>query len=172
MMDTSHINSAWKGHERFAWWLVRLLDPKVTLDLGVDEAYSTIELARFNKGTVFGIDWFQGDAQTGWADKEAIARKNVEESGYDIVLIKDTFENALKDFKDGIVDLAHIDGFHAYKSAKKDFDLVFPKVRSGGVILFHDVWSFPNDSGRVFHELALPKFDFPHSAGLGVVLKP
>ncbi len=172
-MDTSKITTAWRGHERFAWWLAQTLDPKVTADLGIDEGYSTIELARYNKGHVFGIDWFQGDAQAGWGNKEAIARKNVADSGFqNITILKETFQEASQRFQNGEVDLCHIDGAHGYDDVKRDFETWFPKVRSGGVFLLHDVEAFAQDVGRFYHELALPKFYFTHSAGLGVVTKP
>lgn len=172
-MDTSHITTAWRGHERFAWWLTRTIDPKVTVDLGIDEGMSTIELARYNKGQVFGIDWFQGDAQAGWGNKEAIARKNIADSGFqNIVIEKEKFDDAVIHFEDGEIDLLHIDGAHGFEDVSHDFWRWYPKVRSGGVILLHDTQSFPEDVGRFYHMLELPKFEFTHSAGLGVITKP
>ncbi len=36
------------------------------------------------------------------------------------------------------IDLLFIDGAHEYEAVKKDFDLWFPKLKTGGVIAFHD----------------------------------
>ena len=35
--------------------------------------------------------------------------------------------------------------------------------------MFHDTLSFPDDVGRFFNEIDLPKLNFPQSYGLGVV---
>ena len=56
-----HIVSAWAGHEEFAGKLVRFLRPDVVVELGVDYGYSAFAFALPNIGTVYGIDWFQGD---------------------------------------------------------------------------------------------------------------
>lgn len=171
-MDTSTIITAWRGLEPFAHWLVQTLDPKLTVDLGVDRSFSTIELARHNKGVVVGIDWFQGDNQAGWKDTEKEARRNVSESGFqNISIVKAKFEEAVIRFNDGAVDILHIDGGHDYESVKRDFETWLPKVRRGGVILMHDTRSFPNDVGRFYQELPYPKFEIEHSHGLGVITK-
>lgn len=39
-------------------------------------------------------------------------------------------------------DLLFIDGDHSYEGAKQDFDLYFPIVKEGGLVVFHD-YSFP-----------------------------
>lgn len=170
-MDTSRIVTAWRGHEQFAHWLVRTLDPTITVELGVDRAFSTIELARYNEGIVIGIDWFQGDAQAGWKDTEEEARKYVIESGFDIIIRKERFEDAVRMYGNGQIDLLHIDGAHDYESVKRDFEMWLPKVRTGGVVIMHDTESFANDVGRFYNEIELPKFKFTHAHGLGVVTK-
>ena len=65
MDQLSELSTAWKGHELFALWLVSFLNPKVTVDLGVDYGYSTFVLAKKNTGIVYGIDSFEGDAIIG-----------------------------------------------------------------------------------------------------------
>lgn len=172
-MDTSQIITAWRGHEQFAHWLVQTVDPSTTVDLGIDYGFSTIELARYNEGKVYGIDWFQGDAQAGYRNIEEQARKHVADSGFqNIEIRKQTFDEAVIHFGYNSIDICHIDGAHDHASVKHDFDTWFPKVREGGVILLHDTESFPNDVGRFFNELPYPKFKFTHSHGLGVVTKP
>lgn len=85
------------------------------------------------------------------------------------------FEDALKHFNDDSIDLLHIDGFHTYEAVSADFANWHPKVKPGGIILFHDVqarvqdfgaWKFWEDI-RDQHET----FTFNHGFGLGVLRK-
>jgi predicted O-methyltransferase YrrM len=170
-MDTSRIVSAWRGLEPFAHWLVQTVDPKLTVELGVDYGFSLIELARHSKGDTVGVDHFGGDAQAGYRDIRDEAKSHVLESGFGISLMVMPFAEALHIFDAGTIDILHIDGAHEYDSVKHDFDTWLPKVRLGGVILLHDTRSFPNDVGRFFQSITFPKFEIEHSHGLGVVTK-
>lgn len=170
-MIEDDIPSAWSGHFPFAYWLVQALNPLLTVELGVDYGASLIALARYNKGYTCGIDWFQGDDQTGQRDTEQIVIDNIRKSGVPFIyVIKSTFDEMAAQWTRGI-DLLHIDGHHTYEDVKNDFTKWSPHVRSGGVILFHDTVSFDGPR-RVFQEIEWPKFNFTHSAGLGVVTKP
>lgn len=171
-MDTSYITTAWRGHERYAHFLVQQMRPKTIVDLGIDEGYSTIELARYSKGCTYGVDHFKGDPQTGVKNTRDKALDNISKSLFFIEVMDMTFDKAALNFHDHEIDILHIDGAHDYASVKHDFETWFPKVRSGGVILMHDTQSFSQDVGRFFHSLEYPHFEFTHSAGLGVVLKP
>lgn len=172
-MIENQIASAWIGHFPFAYWLVQTLNPKVTVELGVDYGASLIALARYNKGHTYGIDWFQGDPQAGSRDTEASARRNIEQAGLSdrVTIIKESFDDAAAKWTQPI-DLIHVDGYHIFDVIKNDFDKWTPHLRSGGVLLFHDTESFPTEVGRFFDGLDWPKFKFTHSAGLGVATKP
>lgn len=168
-MNTDHILTAWRGHEQFVWWLCKVKKPLITVDLGVDEGFSLVELARYNPGVVFGIDHFRGDDFTGAKNVEEIARENARCSGCNIQILNMTFEAAAEVVAAESVDILHIDGSHRYEDVKRDFETWLPKMRPGGVVLLHDTESFPNDVGRFYHELPYQKFKFTHSSGLGVV---
>lgn len=169
--DINEIPSAWKGHEQFASWLVQTMRPKVTMELGADYGFSAICLGISNPGDVFTVDAFEGDPHTGFRNSEAQCRDNIARSGLqNVFVIKGRFCDVAKDWNTEI-DILHIDGAHGYEDVKRDFETWLPHVRRGGVILLHDTQSFPNDVGRFFREIAFPKFEFPHSAGLGVVVK-
>jgi predicted O-methyltransferase YrrM len=163
------ISSAWKGHERFAQWLVRQMRPKVIVELGCDYGFSTIALAQPGIGTVYGVDRFDGPRRGNVFDA---CRANIAASGVDnIELIKADFR-ILADSWSRPIDLLHIDGNHTYDDVRRDFEQWSRHVRDGGVILLHDTGSFPLDVGRFFSEITWPKFEFEHANGLGVVLKP
>ena len=166
-----HIISAWRGHEDFAVKLVEFLKPAVIVELGVDWGFSVFAFALPNIGTVYGVDWFQDDKYAG--DRTTYQHVLDERAKLDlgnVVLIKADFTDAAKSWTRPI-DVLHIDGEHDYASVKQDFAHWARFVRDDGVILMHDTMSFPDDVGRFYDEIQLPKFNFTHSHGLGVVCK-
>jgi predicted O-methyltransferase YrrM len=167
--------TAWIGHEDFADWLVRLMQPKVIVELGVWDGFSLIAWARPAIGQVYGIDWFKGDPQAGIKNPDEMERKcvqNILNSGCpNIHLLRSSFDDGAKSWK-GPIDILHIDGQHTYAAVSHDFATWSPFVRKGGVIVMHDTQSFPNDVGRFFREIQSPKCEFKHAHGLGVILKP
>lgn len=41
-------------------------------------------------------------------------------------------------FEDGAIDICFIDGCHGSKCVIKDFEVVSPKIKQGGLVMFHD----------------------------------
>jgi hypothetical protein len=91
-------------------------------------------------------------------------------------LLRTFFDEALRYFPDGSIDLLHIDGLHTYEAVRHDFQAWFPKVRAGGIVLLHDTQVRQYDFGvwRLWEELRdrYESLEFLHSCGLGVVRKP
>ena len=48
----------------------------------------------------------------------------------------------------GLIDLLFIDGNHTYPGVQSDYDRFSPRVKTGGVILFHDVANHRKDPGK------------------------
>lgn len=168
------IPSAWnvppKGHHSFAKWLVEKVNPKVTVELGVDYGYSLFVLSVYNNGNVYGIDSFSTEHHKSRVDddykivtdiKEKLKLDNLE-------LIKGYFDDVAKTWEKKI-DILHIDGLHDYDNCKNDYEIWKKFMKKNGVIIFHDTMSYPNDVGRLFTEINFPKFNFTNSHGLGVV---
>ena len=65
------------------------------------------------------------------------ARKYLAEFGDRAIFIRKKSEEAVKEIKEPL-DFVYIDGNHWYEFVKKDIDLFYPKVKSGGVIGGHD----------------------------------
>ena len=87
------------------------------------------------------------------------------------------FSEALQHFHEDSIDLLHIDGLHTYDAVKEDFTTWYPKVKPGGLVLFHDVMAKIKDFGawKYFEELEGEHdeiFKFYHGFGLGVLRKP
>lgn len=165
------IVSAWRGHKNFALWLIEFLKPKVTVDLGVDRGYSSFVLAYNNPNTVYGIDSFEGDIHAGIKNTyDSVVDIKTRYNFENLILIKGYFDDIARTW-DKKIDLLHIDGLHTYEAVRNDYETWSKFLTDDAVILFHDTESYPNDVGRFFNEIPLPKVNFLESAGLGVVSK-
>jgi hypothetical protein len=167
------IPSGWnippKSHNEFVIWLMNKIQPKLTVELGVDYGYSSFLLALNTKNKVIGIDCFDiskhgprqdDDYQFVLDIKEKLKLDNLE-------IIKGYFDDVAKTW-DKEINLLHIDGLHDYDNCKNDCDTWAPFLEENGVVLFHDTISNPDGVGLFFSQLELPKVNFTNSCGLGV----
>ena len=173
MDKLEQLESSWKGHRAFAEWLTQRLQPKITVELGVDYGYSLFCLANNNPGRVIGIDLFEGDAHAGTREKnqhETVQQFATDNKYTNVTLIKGDFNELVK-YWIAPIDILHIDGLHTYEACLMDFVNWGPHVSAAGVVLMHDITSYP-DVTRVFLEVgAKSKVAFLHSAGLGIVCR-
>ncbi|MFT5709794.1 MAG: hypothetical protein ACI8QT_000481 [Halioglobus sp.] len=177
--------STWVDHLPFAYDLVEAIRPKLLVELG---AYNGLSFFGFCQsmlehnidGVAYAVDCWEGDKHTDTYDDSIFkgvqehARENYRGFTY---LLKMYFSEALQHFEDDSIDLLHIDGLHTYDAVKEDFSTWYPKVRPGGLILFHDVMAKIKDFGawKYFEELEAEHeeiFKFYHGFGLGVLRKP
>ena len=131
-------------------------------------------------GVAYGVDCWEGDEHTDsyddsiYKDVSTHARDHYRGITY---LLKMFFNEALQHFDDDSIDLLHIDGLHTYEAVQEDFTNWYPKVKPGGIVLFHDVMARIKDFGawKYFEELEASQpetFKFNHGFGLGVLRKP
>ena len=171
-LDT--IESTWKGHEPFAMWLVQKVHPRTIVDLGFDRGLSTLVFAyKNNRGHVFGIDWFEEGNYAAKSFALDSAFRNISTAirfnfAKNIHLIIGPFRDVSKKWTRKI-DILHIDWAHTYTMVKQHYTNWIRYLKPGGIVLIHDVTAYPEEVGRFFEELALPKFLFPNASGLGVV---
>lgn len=176
--------STWHDHLPFGYDLVAELRPRVVVELG---AYSGLSFFCFCQsmaahdidGTAYAIDTWAGDNHTGDYKNEIFLsvdkhlRDYYRGIGY---LLRMTFDEAVDHFEQESIDLLHIDGLHTYDAVKHDFDTWYPKVKPGGIVLFHDIEARMKDYGvwRLWQELegSGQTFKFRHGYGLGVLKKP
>jgi glycosyltransferase involved in cell wall biosynthesis len=152
------------------------------VELGTHGGYSYFSFCQAAKdhstGTVcHAVDTWQGDEHAGYYCGEHLFSQlqNYNRAHFSAfsVLQRMTFDKAAEMFEASSIDVLHIDGLHTYEAVKHDWETWLPKVRPGGIVLFHDTAVRERDFGvwRLWEELAAkyPSFAFTHSAGLGVL---
>lgn len=176
--------STWVDHLPFGYDLVAAHRPEVLVELGTQSGVSYFcfcQSARENGVDLraFAVDTWKGDAHTSAYDEkiwEEVRAHNEANYAGSSTLLRMLFEEALGQFEDGSIDLLHIDGYHTHEAVRGDFERWYPKVRPGGLVLFHDVAARLMDFGawRYFDELEREHetFRFQHGFGLGVLRKP
>jgi hypothetical protein len=176
--------STWTDHMPFGYDIVAALRPGITVELGTQGGLSFFTFCQSIKennvdGVAYAVDTWEGEEHTGKYDEsvfesvQSYARKEYLGFAY---LLRMLFNEALNHFDENTIDLLHIDGLHTYEAVKEDFENWYPKVKPGGVILFHDVFARIMDFGawKFWQELAsqYTTFEFRHGFGLGVLQKP
>lgn len=143
----------------------------MTVELGVDYGFSSFVFSAPGIGDVYGVDCFAGDEHAGVRDtyQEVLSRAS-ELDLPNLHIVHGYFSEVAKTWHLPI-DILHIDGRHRYEDVQEDFETWLPFVNPSGIVLLHDTAVQSGDFGvhRFFGELKLPKLNFIHSAGLGVV---
>ncbi len=176
--------STWVDHTSFGYDIVEALRPSKVVELGTYNGHSYFVFCQSMiendiDGLCYAVDTWGGDEHTGEYDESIFeevrhhARDHYRGISY---LMRMLFNDAVHHFEDESIDLLHIDGLHTYDAVQEDFTNWYPKVRPGGVILFHDIEARQSDFGvwRYWAELEqqYETFAFHHGFGLGVLRKP
>ncbi|MGL4316267.1 MAG: class I SAM-dependent methyltransferase [Pseudomonas sp.] len=176
--------STWVDHLPFGYDLVSAIRPKMLVELGTHKGLSYFTFCQAIKeneidGLCYAVDTFEGDVHTDKYD-ESIYNKNNEHNRQNYhgfsYLMRMLFNDALRHFSEDTIELLHIDGLHTYEAVSEDFANWYPKVKPGGIILFHDVQARVQDFGvwKFWDEIRgqYETFTFNHGFGLGVLRKP
>jgi Methyltransferase domain len=181
----AHGFDAWSGHLPFAHDLVLESKPSLLVELGTHygESYFTFcqTVAQHGLPTrCYAVDHWRGEAHAGVFDEavfDEVRAHNQELYAGFSYLLRSSFDDAAAHFQPETIDLLHIDGLHTYEAVRHDFEIWFPNVKSGGLILLHDICVRHEDFGvwRLWEELESEfdqTFAFHHSWGLGLLRKP
>jgi len=173
--------SAWFTHAPFAAWLVDAVRPASIVELGTHLGFSCFAFAEASKRlgcstTIHAIDTWEGDDHAGYYDDEVYRYvRSVADRDYAdrVQMHRGRFSDARPSFDDAVVDILHIDGRHGFEDVTADYEEWAGTVRTGGVILFHDIAETENGFGvwQLWEQLATPgrSFAFSHGHGLGVL---
>ncbi len=173
----------WLGHTHFAYDLISQYKPEKVVELGTHWGVSFFAFCQAAKDhspttKLYAVDTWQGEEHAGRYDEKVITLvKKIKATFYPdlaVHLLRKTFDEAVTDFADQSIDILHIDGLHTYEAVKHDFETWLPKVKSDGLILFHDTTEKGHGFGvyKLWAELTKKypmHFEFPHSHGLGVI---
>lgn len=171
----------WVEHIPFVFYLAPRLRPSLIVELGTHSGNSFFAFCQAVKKNglrteCYAVDTWLGDKHSGnyvedvYHDVSNYKNENYPDNTF---LMRMTFDEALIHFKDGSIDLLHIDGLHTYEGVKHDFENWMPKLSAKGVVLFHDtqikmkdfgVWKFWEEIRKIY-----PSFEFYHGCGLGVL---
>jgi len=171
----------WLEHAPFAFWLVEALRPGTLVELGTHGGFSYFAFCQAVRRCgletrCFAVDTWTGDEHAGFYDGEVFAdvtRYNERQYSAFSTLIRSTFDEAVRHFSDGSIDLLHLDGRHFYEDVKHDFETWRPKLSERAVVVFHDTNTRERGFGvfRLWQELRQnhAHFEFLHGNGLGVL---
>jgi Methyltransferase domain len=175
---------AWTENLYFAYDLIAQLKPAVFVELGTDRGESYFAFCQSvdenRTGTrCFAVDHWRGDSQSGSYEESTFltvdAHNRSRYAGFS-TLLRCSFDATLAKFAPESIDLLHIDGHHTEDAVRHDVESWLPKLRSGGILLMHDVTMRGRNFGvwKVWSELtaAARSWTFPQSPGLGVWEKP
>lgn len=111
------------------------------VEIGSYIGASSVMIAKGLKANskLYCIDTWENDAMTeGNWDSFAVFGKNTKSVENRIIPIRSTSVEAVSKVAEEI-DLLFIDGDHSYEGVKADFDGWFGKLKSGGIIVMHDI---------------------------------
>jgi hypothetical protein len=126
---------------RLVDWAARF-SPKVTVEIGSFCGATLLGWARVTQGMVVSVD-----LPGGFADQRQKLFRMLNHPGVRPEIFTVLADSQLPSTRAQVeallagrqVDLLFIDGAHEYAAVRKDFDLWSPLVRSGGVVIFHDI---------------------------------
>lgn len=171
---------AWTDHLHFAYDLIATLKPRLFVELGTDrgESYFAFcqSVAENKTGTrCFAVDTWRGDQHAGSYDEttyEEVASHNASSYQEFSILLRRSFDEALREFAPESIDVLHLDGLHTEEAVRHDVDAWLPKLAPGGLLLMHDVSVRTRNFGvwKVWEDLGSSgrAYAFKDGAGLGV----
>lgn len=170
-LDDEYLNSLYDMDQtayyyKFIYRLVKLLKPKLTVELGVCTGRGTAHLAAGNlNGKVIGIDP-NPDHVNNILDNILLKYPNI-----DLRLDISTSTKILNEIAPNSVDICFVDTIHTYNQVIDEVKAWLPKMVRGGVMLFDDI-TYSDEMIKAWDEITLEKISLPHlhHSGFGVAI--
>jgi len=109
------------------------------IEIGVQRGHNIVNIARYWKGSIIGVDLFENDN---------IYREALNNTfGLKVNLIKGSSLDMASKTPDNSLDWVYIDADHTYKSVCDDIRAWYSKVRKDGIVSGHDYYK--TKSGNV-----------------------
>jgi len=165
--------------------LVKFVDAKVVLELGVQFGNMAVHLCRAaeaNQGKYYGFDLWdkhglvgQFNSFTGSAETVKQKLNNSGLSNFTLTQVNTFEREAFNQLLDNLgiftIDFAFIDACHSYYGVANDFSLIYPRLSPKGIIAFHDTAKidgcreFNLDLRTKFNDGTFDIVDFPFGEG-------
>jgi len=116
-------------------WLVQRRKPDTVVEFGsafgVSGMYFAAGLDAIRHGDLYSFE-----INREWAD---IAERNIRSVSERLTLTRGAFEDQVAAIVLGTIDLAFVDAIHTYDFVMRQFDVLRPRMTSGGIIIFDDI---------------------------------
>ena len=138
---------------------------KVGGEIGVSGGINAENLCK----NIEGLKLYCIDSWEGSRGENALKKSRERLSQYNVIFIKKTSMDAVKDFKDESLDFVFIDANHKFDFVMQDIIEWSKKVRSGGVVSGHDYYHSP--SARIGVIEAVDAYVKAHNVSLNLTTK-
>ncbi|TDK43318.1 class I SAM-dependent methyltransferase [Algoriphagus formosus] len=169
----------WLNHTPIVKYIIKSIDPKKIVELGTHSGNSLITMLEASglDCKIYAVDTWEGDGHSKKYSIEIYNDLKEYISFYypdNCELLRMRFDKAVNNFSDLSIDILHIDGYHTYDAVKYDFQTYIPKVKKGGLVLFHDILVKEKDFGvyKFWKEIedSFPHITLRNGTGLGIML--
>lgn len=167
-----NIPTAWGDIHTILKSIINEFDVKTgsALEFGVQYGFSISAISNYFDEVV-GVDTFEGDIHAGIEENFFLKTKNNLSNFTNIKLVQSSFQDYIKNRSSERYNLIHIDIVHTYQET---FECGEWSVNNSDVTIFHDTESFHDvklaclDLQKKYN---LSFYNYPHSHGLGILIK-
>lgn len=136
--------------------------PSIGVEIGVAEGFSSKDFLENGLEKLYSVDAWKKLDQSGdggndqeWHDKNYNdAVKRLSPFKERSVILRGLSQDMVDKVKDDSIGLLYLDGDHSYEGVKRDLNLWYRKVVSGGIVAGHDYLMHHYGVKRAVHEFA------------------
>jgi len=134
--------------------LLERTKPKRSLEIGTNYGGTLFLLCAVSPpgAKIISVDLKSGPFGGGYPRRKIPLFRRFPKSGQELYLIQadshseETKQRVLRILADGQLDYLFLDGDHTYSGVQRDFEMYAPLVRSGGIVAFHDIVTYNQET--------------------------